>query len=422
MVIWAIPREPQTAPTVVLDAPTIRANSRRIAVELWQDGNGWILLTVAAGWFLSVGVRFTYPSVLPFFRADLGFGLTVAGFLISGLWFAYALGQFPGGILGDRIGEGTILVISTAVSAVAVLLVAAATEVWLLFVATIAFGFATSLYGPTRFTIFTDIYDHRAGTAVGISHAAGSIGNTVLPVGIAAIAGYATWRAGYGLLVPLFVVITVALWIAVPAKTGKHGGQSTARGLMETGRLIARSIFKRGIPIVVAVQIILQIASQGFLGFYPTYLVEVKGFTPQLAAILFGAYFAIGILIQPVTGLCMDRFGSRVTLGGLGVAFFSGLVALYFATSVWHILLLTVLLSHRNGTGVVTNTFIADALHGEVKGAGLGLLRTTWLFIGATSPILVGVLGDSGLLAEAFLGLAALVGIAAALCIFIPDR
>jgi len=393
---------------------TIPIDSLRIIVdELGQDGKGWILFTVAAGWFLSIGVRFMYPSLLPFFRAEFGFGLTIAGLLMSVLWFAYAIGQFPGGIIGDRIGGGNILVISTAVSTAAVFIVATSLNVWMLFGGTFIFGLATALYGPTRFTIFTNIYEKRAGTAVGLSHAAGSIGNTILPPMAAGIATYATWRIGYGILLPAFVGITIALRIWVPNYTSST--RQTIDNIIIFSRRIFSGIRQNGIPIMVAAQIILIFVSQGVLGFYPTYLIEIKGYSPTDASLLFGFYFAIGILIQPLTGFLNDRIGSEVTLAILVGLYFLGLLALHFARTLLHILFLTVLLSSRNGTGVVTNTFIADTLADDIKGSGLGLLRTVWMVTGATSPLFVGYLGDLGLLREAFLLLATLAGVATVL-------
>lgn len=79
-----------------------------------------------------------------------------------------------------------------------------------------------------------------------------------------------------------------------------------------------------------------------------------------------------------------------------------------------------VLVSQRNGTGIVTNTFVASALPAEIKGSGLGLLRTGWIFFGATSPIVVGVRGDLNMLREAFGFLAACAGLAAATSVVVP--
>ena len=394
-------------------------NVQKMWSDLWEDGSGWILIAVSAGWFLSIGVRYIYPSVLPFIRESFGIDLTLAGFLLSVLWTSYALGQFPGGVLGDKVGEGNILVVSSALSTVAVLLVTISVSIWMVFAATAVFGFATGLYGPHRFTVFTDIYSERSGTAVGITMAAGSIGNTVLPAIAVAIAGYMTWRLGFGVLVPVFVAVCVAIYLLVPSRTSTSTGDTDSFST-RTLRRVARSITVRGIPVVVSIHIVLAFVSNGFLGFYPTYLIEVKGFSPQVAAILFGSYFAFGVGIQPLAGMCRDRFGSRFTLTLIAAIFFSGLVALQFGTSLTHIMMLTILLSHRNGLGVVTNTFIADTLDDDIKGSGLGLLRTSWILTGASSPIFVGFLGDLGQLRFAFLVLAGIAGVATLLTFFVP--
>jgi MFS family permease len=394
---------------------------RRGLAELWHDGKGWVLLVVSVGWFFSIGTRFAYPTLLPFFREAFGISLSVAGLLVSVLWMAYAIGQFPGGILGDRFGEGNVLVASTVLSVIGITAVALSSTVYVLFAGTVAFGLATALYGPTRFTIFTDIYSERSGTAIGVTMAAGSVGNTVLPVLAGVIASYASWRLGFGALVPVFVVIAVALWIAVPGRTSPpmNDGGSFSLG---TIRRIVAATRRRGLPVVLSVQVFAGFVNQGFLGLYPTYLVEVKGFSPSVAATLFGLYFAIGVVVQPTAGASRDQFGTKTTLVVLLGMYSAGLLLLPFVHGVVALGLLTVLLTARSGVGVINNTFISASLPEEIKGSGLGLLRTVWILAGATSPFVVGFLGDAGYFEEAFLLLALLAGIATALALFVPDR
>lgn len=81
----------------------------------------------------------------------------------------------------------------------------------MLFAGSAIFGLTTSLYGPTRFTVFTDVYTDRSGTALGLVQASGSLANTVMPVLGAAVASYASWRLRYGALVPVFVVVMLGL-------------------------------------------------------------------------------------------------------------------------------------------------------------------------------------------------------------------
>lgn len=395
-------------------------STRLLVRDLAKDGKGNILLAVSAGWFLSIGIRYTYPSLLPFLRDAFEMDLTIAGLLLALLWVAYALGQFPGGYLGDRYGAGNMLLISTVVSIGAVLLVVTSVSIFTLFLGTIAFGFATALYGPMRYTIFTDIYTQRAGTAVGLTLAAGSIGNTILPASAATIAAYTSWRLGFGSVLPLFLGVAVGLYLYVPKRTS--GSEKKTELSFNLLSQVYSGIRRGGIPIVVAVHILLAFAAQGFLGFYPTYLIEVKGFSPQVAATLYAIYFGIGILIQPLTGMGRDRYGSRYTLVTISGLFFIGIFAVQFGETIVHFLILSIFISHRNGAAVISNTHIAEALDSEIKGSGLGLLRTIWILIGASSPLLVGYLGDLGRLEGAFLLLAMLAGIATLLAAFVPNK
>ncbi len=398
-----------------------KAGAHRLLSDLLQEGKGWILLTVGVGWFFSIGVRFAYPTLLPFFQESFGISLSVASLLVTLLWIAYAVGQFPGGVLGDRFGEGNILVTSTLLSLIGITVVAFASTVYALAAGTIAFGLATALYGPTRYTIFTDIYSERSGVAVGITMAAGSVGNTVVPVLAALVASYASWRFGFAALVPVFMILAFAIWFFVPSRTSSPINDSESVTL-ETIRQVIEATRSGGIPILVTVHTVAGFVSQGFLALYPTYLVTVKGFSPSVAATIYSLYFAVGVAVQPMTGTIRDRIGPRLTLMTVLGIYAVCLLLLPLTNGLLMIGLLTVFLSSRNGAGVVTNTFISMSLPSEIKGSGLGLLRTVWILIGATSPVIVGSFGDAGYLEEAFLVLALLATTATVLSLFIPDQ
>jgi len=397
-----------------------KASTTRLLSDLLQDGKGWILITVGIGWFFSIGIRFTYPTLLPFFQTSFGIPLSVASLLVSLLWVAYAIGQFPGGVLGDWFGEGNILVASTLLSLIGIIAVAIANNIYLLAAGTMAFGLATALYGPTRYTIFTDIYNERSGVAVGITMAAGSIGNSLVPVLAAIIASYASWRLGFGLLIPIFIILALALWKFVPSRTSSqiNGGDSLS---IETIRQVIDTTKTGGIPILVSVHTVAGFVMQGFLALYPTYLASVKGFSPSIAAAIYSLYFAVAIAVQPLTGIVRDRFGPRLTLTTVLGIYAVSLLVLPMIDGLVMVGLLTVFISSHNGAGVVVNTFIASSLPSETKGSGLGLLRTIWILVGATSPVIVGVFGDAGFLEEAFLALALLAVVAAVLALFVPD-
>lgn len=391
------------------------ARVRAALSDAWIDGPPAVLAAVGAGWALSIGVRFVYPALLPYLRSEFGFGLSVAGLLLALLWGAYAAGHVPGGVVGDRLGEGTTLVASALVSTLAVLAVATAVSTAVLFVATVAFGLATALYGPTRFTVLTDVYPEDSGSAVGLTMAAGNLGNAAFPVVAAAVAGAFTWRFGFGIFVPLFVVVAVGLYLVVPARTS--GTDSAVDDLsVATLRRLLAGVTVGSVPAVVAVQVTLSFTIQGFASFYPTYLADVKGLAPGTAAALFGGFFVAGAVLQPTAGAVMDRVGGRRTLLGFFATCLLGLWLLPFVEGLGPLIVVTALFAAWNGTVVVTQTYVADTLPAEMQGTGFGTLKAGWMLLGATAPLAVGLLADAGRFDGAFLLLAGVgtVGLVAA--------
>lgn len=383
------------------------------------DDRGGILIAVAAGWFLSIGVRLAYPVLLPYLRESYGLDLTTAGFLLTALWLCYALGQLPGGLLADRFGEGNILVASTVISAVTLGLVAVAGSAPVVYLATAAFGFGTALYGVARFTTLSNIYPDNDGTAIGITMAAGQVGNTVLPLAAGGIASAFAWQYGFGLVVPAFVAVAIGLRLVVPARTSSATSAVDSVSL-ETARYVGSQLRRREIVTVTAIQILTYCAWQAFTGFYPTYLIEIKGFSEGVATGLFSAFFATGIVVQPLTGRLYDRFGIRTALPPVLGVIVAALVALPFLEGFWPIAVGTVFLSSILGYGTITLPYMTTAFPSDMQGTGLGFLRTVYMTIGAASPVLFGALADRGFFDEAYLVLAGLVAIAIVLTRWLP--
>ncbi len=384
--------------------------------NLWAGGTGWILLAISAGWALSIGLRFVYPALVPALQTEFSIEFTTTGLLLTVLWASYAAGHVPGGALGDRLGEGVVLVISGVISTVAVLLLATAPTVGLLFTATILFGLATALYGPTRFTILTDLYSKQAGSAIGLTMAAGSIGNAAFPALAAFISGALSWRFGFGIFLPMFAIVTVALWLLVPSRMSTESSAVDELSL-DLLRNLSRGITVKDVPVVVGVQVTLSFMIQGFSSFYPAYLIEAKRLSPEVAAMLFGGFFLLGAVIQPITGVLMDRIGIRATMIGCLSVCVSALALLPFADSFITLVTITCLFALWNGTPVVTQTYIADTLPADMQGTGFGMLKAGWMLIGATAPALIGFMADVGRFDEAFMLLAVVGAIGLALAL-----
>jgi predicted MFS family arabinose efflux permease len=387
---------------------------------LWQGERGPALFAVSAGWFLSLGVRMVFPALLPALRDAYGLSLTTGGLLITVLWVAYAVGQLPGGILSDRLGERDVLIASTAISAVLLSLLVLADSVVVVFAATALFGLGTALYGVARFTAAAALYPDNDGVAIGVTLAAGQIGNALLPAAAGAIAAATAWQSGFGVTVPIFLVVAALLWRALPAElsAGDGGSGPPSRELIDE----VLSEVRR--PAVVLTALVLTLGFgvwQAFTGFYPTYLIERKGLSPTVAASLFGLYFALGIGIQPAAGAAYDRYGIGRTLPILFVIVIGGLLALPTLEGFWPLAAITVVLSFMLGNIAVLLPYLTARLPDAIQGTCLGLIRTVYMTIGAASPLVFGAIADRGLFDEAFWLLAAGLAANLLLVLRLPD-
>ena len=376
---------------------------RRTVGDLWDGTRERMLLSVAFGWFLSISLRMVYPALLPYLRTDYNLTLTTAGLLLSVLWVAYACGQLPGGILADWAGERLLLIASSVLAATMLALVIVSGSPSILFVATALFGIGTALYGVSRFTILEKIYPEQLGTATGVTMAAGDLGNSVMPPVAGSIAVIAAWQFGFGFAIPLFLLAAVGLWATLPK-------QLSTVSLSESLKVdsVVSTLTRPRIRLGIVLLVLWSVVMQSVIGFYPTYLSEEKGLSVQAATVLFGFFFALGILMKPAAGRAFDRIGVRVPLlvfmGAAGVA----LSLLPFVGNVWLLVLITVLASGLLGFETIVISDLTQRLPDGAQGTNLGALRTVYIGVGGLSPILFGAIADRGYFDEAFLGAGAL--------------
>lgn len=348
-----------------------------------------------------------YPILLPQIRTTYNLDLTLAGILLTVLFVLYGIGQLPGGILTDRFGERLVLTISTIISAVTLFLVASARSVTVLFVATALFGLGLSLYAVARYTLLANIYPDQLGAANGVASAASDSGQSVLPPVAGLIAGMTAWELGFGFVIPLFLAVAGVLWIVVPRRAGSPQ-ESTS---LDPVTILKPLLALRHQPQVVYGTLLLIIGVsvwQAFTGFYPTYLIEIKGLSPTVASVAFGVFFALGIVIQPLSGGAYDRYGLRQSLTILMGLFAGGIAILLVLETVLLILAITAVLSSLLGFATVTQSHLLVVLPEDNQGTGFGLLRTISFTVGAVSPAVFGIIADQGFFNHGFVVLALL--------------
>ncbi|MDZ7850261.1 MAG: MFS transporter [Halodesulfurarchaeum sp.] len=388
----------------------------RSVSALRGEGRGRILLAVAAGWGLLVGTRMSYPVLLPYIREAYGLSLSVAGLLVTIVWLGSALGQLPGGILADRFNERYVMTAGLVVVAVALSIVTLSGSVVVVFLGTGLVGLGLSLYPIARITVLTDIFPDAVGSALGVTMATGDTGQTVLPPLVGFLAAAVAWQVGLGVLVPVFLLLAALVWVVVP-----DGAPSEEDALsFDRARAVFVELRTRSMALVTVVLFFYILVWQSFTGFYPTYLVEIKGLSPSVAGTVFALFFGVGVVVKPISGDAYDRFGMRASLLAVLVGPVLGLAMLPFVEGVVALIALTALVSTMLGSGAITQSYLAEEIPAEIRGTGLGVVRTTAASMGAAGPVLFGLLADGGYFDEAYLVLAALMVLILGLTSLLP--
>jgi MFS family permease len=190
---------------------------------------------------------------------------------------------------------------------------------------------------------------------------------------------------------------------------------------LDRARDVVAELRTRTMLLVTVVLFFYILVWQAFTGFYPTYLVDVKGFSPSVAGTVFALFFGVGVVVKPVSGAAYDRVGMRTSLLAVLVGPVFGLAALPYVTGFWPLVGLTALVSSMLGSGAITQSYLADTIPEEIRGTGLGVVRTTAATLGSAGPVLFGVIADRGFFDEGYLALAAVMVLIVLLTLRMPD-
>lgn len=374
------------------------------------DGREWALLAVATGWLFVLGTRVIFPALLPYVQTAFSLSSAMAGLLVTVLWGAYALTQFPGGLLSDVVGERATLAVSALITASGAVALALGANLAIFVLGVVLFGLGSGFYAPPRVTVLSRIYPERDSTALGLTFATGNVGAAMLPPIAGALAVLVGWRYGFVFVAPPLVVAAIGLWLWVPPHEGSdrsiESPRRTTVRLVETFR--NRLVLRTWVAMTLAL-----LAYQGVTAFLPTYLIRAKGLAPVTATTLYGLLFASGALAQVLVGPIADRYGAPQVSAAIAAFSTVAIGLLAFVTGLLPLGVLVVLVGIRLGLGPIGNGYAAGILPTDVQGSGFGLFRTFYLVVGSLASSIVGAMAGLGLFDEAFLFLGALMGLSA---------
>lgn len=340
------------------------------------------------------------PQIIDWFGVSKG----AIGLVLTGMWAAYALCQFPSGLFGDRFGERRIILVSMGLMGIGSLLLALSPSFFFLGVFAVVLGAGTGLYYSVAASLLTKLFDE-TGQALGIHSAAGAAAGLFIPPVAAFLGVRFGWQVA--VLVGLIMAIpSIGLLLGFVRPVEQRDHAHTCEGDPEDrdSKMMERQLdFSEVVrvllqPRVAYVTILASIGVftwQAMQSFYPTFLVEYHGFSTQEAGGAFGLIFLFSTLSQAVTGKISDIIGRDTVIATTFIVTAAAYAGVIVSSQQILIIGLTAALGAGMSWFPVMQARIMDGFSDSGRGSLFGLVRTIYMFIGASGSLVIGTLVDS---------------------------
>ena len=357
--------------------------------------------------------RLVISPLVPAITETFAVTNATVGLALSGMWLAYALSQFPSGVLGDRYGERIVILVAVGSTAIAALLIAVSPSIYGFMLFTVVLGTGAGLHYSVATTFLTRQFDD-IGRAIGVHVSGGPLAGLVAPPAAALVGSRYGWRTGIllgvAVAVPVFSVFAWRIRPTHPLRPDQRMRERFALGPLAELLSRPRIIFTTALATLGA------FTWQATASFLPTFLEVGGGLSTALSALLFSLYFLVHGGTQPVTGSISDRIGRDTTVMLTMAAGVVGYGLLVVATRdgigrapvVPGVLLIGLAMSW----GAPLQSRFMDLLSDAERGAGFGLVRTVYMVFGASGSVVVGAVSDVAGWAVAFGLLAGVMALA----------
>ncbi|HZI96800.1 MAG TPA: MFS transporter, partial [Actinomycetales bacterium] len=353
----------------------------------------------------AVGQGAVYPIVALSAR-ELGASVGTASLVVAVLGIGQVLGNLPAGWLAHRVGERRAMVLSTVVTVPALGLCIVAPTVWLLSLAVLLTGLASSVWGLARHSYLTDVAPvHLRARALSTLGGVHRIGMFIGPF-LGALATTPFGTDGAYALYLLMALLAVGLLLSLPEPPGgarASAQPSSAVSLPSMVRSHARVLATLGVACL-----LVQAVRQARLSVLPLWA-ESIGLSVAETSLVFGIAGAVDMLLFYPAGSAMDRFGRVWVAVPSMLVLALGHALLPLTASFWTFTLVALVMGVGNGMGSgLVMTLGSDASPAVGRPVFLGAWRLVANLGAAGGPLVVSLVAAVATLALASLAVAGL--------------
>jgi len=354
-----------------------------------------VLSSTLLAFFSIMSARVIIGPLMPMIIPSFSVTKSLVGLSLTGMWAAYAVTQLPGGVLADRIGERTVVLVALTLTTISSLLLSLSPSFPLFALVVVVLGISAGLYYSPATKIITRTFENR-GQALGIHSAGGPLAGLVAPV----VAGYLGVRYGWrvGVLLGAAIGLPALLLfmnVVSPGSSDDPAGESGAERSLHVTGTIGEFLGRPAVVYTVLIYAIAEFSFQSFSSFFPIFVVEHLWYDTAEAGVVFGSIFAVSSLAMPLMGRLSDAF--RYDLA-LVVSLSSGSLGYYAFVSLSSGLLVipaALILGLGLSWGGVLNARSTDLFSSSDQATGFGMIRTIALLVGSLGSVVTGTLADS---------------------------
>jgi MFS family permease len=331
----------------------------------------WVILAVV--YFASIVapfIQFKIPPIMPLLMQEFGIDLTQAGLLMSSIAMVGLLLALPTSILLQRFGPKITLVVSLALMGLGAMLGAFSTTFAALLGSRVIEGVGIGLMGITApATIAMWFPPERRGTPMGIWATWVPVGSVLVyniaPTMVVSFGWQSIWWLGAGFAVSMMVACGLLIRRS-PTQDQMDQAAEPTPGLKHA--LANRNAW------LLAVEFgCMSFAMLGVATYYPTFLIEVRGYSLGQAAFIASLGTLVILFSAPAAGLLADRVGSLRLVFALPFLGAAILFLFPFKVTGWQIVVFMILQGLIIGA-IPTATFAATPeVMQRPEWAGLGL-------------------------------------------------
>jgi len=212
-----------------LEAPQPAAGGVAVVGAPARDGDYTVreALRTGAFWYLSLGhasallvVSAVMVHLVLHINEQLGYSLGTAAIVIAVMTAAQIVGMLFGGVLGDRFNKRYIVFVAMIAHSAALLILAWATALWMVFLFAVLHGTAWGARGPLTQALRADYFGRKSfGKIMGFSSMIMMVGMTTGPIVAGVLAdSTGTYKLGFTILAIMAGMGSVFFLLAKPPR------------------------------------------------------------------------------------------------------------------------------------------------------------------------------------------------------------